>query len=140
MLESNEQKVLSLIHPGEIVLDIGGWGRPFNRANWVIDAEPFDTRGYYGPSRPAQGGEREYFTQDTWIRRDICEKTPFPFKDKEIDFVICSHTLEDIRDPLWVCTRWFGSPSAAIWRFRHDCPKAAEGRNAGWLAGRIIAG
>ncbi len=103
MLESNEQKVLSLIHPGEIVLDIGGWGRPFNRANWVIDAEPFDTRGYYGPSRPAQGGEREYFTQDTWIRRDICEKTPFPFKDKEIDFVICSHTLEDIRDPLWVC-------------------------------------
>lgn len=104
MYEPNAQAVLDRIRPSDRVLDIGGWARPFNRANFVLDAEPYDTRGYYGASRPAQGGEQEHFTRDSWITRDICEHTPFPFGDKELDFVICSHTLEDIRDPLWVCS------------------------------------
>jgi hypothetical protein len=103
MYEPNVQRVLDLIRPEDKVLDIGGWARPFNRANYVLDAEPFETRNYYGPALPAQGGDREFFSKDTWIRRDICAKEPFPFADKEIDFVMCSHTLEDIRDPLWVC-------------------------------------
>jgi hypothetical protein len=107
MYEPNVSRVLDLIRPTDVVLDIGGWARPFNRANYVMDAEPYETRGAYDRSaygkRPAQGGEREHFTAATWIQRDICERTPFPFANKEIDFVICSHTLEDIRDPLWVC-------------------------------------
>jgi hypothetical protein len=101
--EPNAKYILETLRPSDTVLDIGGWARPFNRANYVLDAEAYETRGYYGPLRPAQGGSREYFTKETWIQRDICEKTPFPFADKELDFVICSHTLEDIRDPLWVC-------------------------------------
>jgi len=104
MFDPNVNQLITLLRPDDKVLDIGGWARPFNRANFVIDAEPYDTRGYYGASRPAQGGERERFSNDTWIVRDICEKTPFPFRDKEIDYVICSHTLEDIRDPLFVCS------------------------------------
>jgi hypothetical protein len=103
MLDANVSRVLELIGPRDVVLDIGGWARPFNRANYVIDAEPYHTRGYYGAQMPAQGGDREQFTFDTWIQRDICEHTPFPFADKQVDFVICSHTLEDIRDPLFVC-------------------------------------
>ena len=104
MHEPNEILVLEQIKQSDVVLDIGGWARPFNRANYVLDAESYDTRGYYGDARPAQGGPREYFARDTWIQRDICDRQPFPFTDKQIDFCICSHTLEDIRDPLWVCS------------------------------------
>lgn len=104
MFEANIERAMSMIGPTDKVLDIGGWARPFNRANWVLDAEPYETRGNYGPLRPAQGGKQEYFTKNSWIQRDICDRVAFPFADKEIDFVICSHTLEDIRDPLWVCS------------------------------------
>ncbi|MEA2693832.1 MAG: hypothetical protein QOJ16_3219, partial [Acidobacteriota bacterium] len=98
MYQPNSDRILRLLHPKDRVLDIGGWARPFNRANYVIDQEPYETRGYYG--LPAQGGEREFFTRETWIQRDICAHEPYPFGDKELDFVLCSHTLEDVRDPL----------------------------------------
>ncbi len=90
---------------GDRVLDIGGWACPFNRANYVMDAQPYETRGYYGRvgGAASQGGETEYFTKETWVQRDICDHTPYPFADKSLDFVLCSHTLEDIRDPVWVC-------------------------------------
>jgi SAM-dependent methyltransferase len=103
MLDKNADRILQSLAPDDVVLDIGGWARPFNRANFVLDAEPFETRGYYGASKPAQGGPVERFTAERWIRRDICEHSPFPFADKSLDYVMCSHVLEDIRDPLWVC-------------------------------------
>jgi hypothetical protein len=113
MYEPNADKILKTLADDDKVLDIGGWARPFNRANYVIDAEPYETRGYFsdpdlaevrGWYAPAQGGEQEWFSKNTWIQRDICDREPFPFGDKEIDFVVCSQTLEDLRDPLWVCS------------------------------------
>jgi SAM-dependent methyltransferase len=82
------------------VLDIGGWGRPFTRADWVIDLMPYDSRGEFGRDGPGE----ERFSADTWIQRDICDREPYPFADKSIDFVVCAHTLEDVRDPVWVCS------------------------------------
>jgi ubiquinone/menaquinone biosynthesis C-methylase UbiE len=105
MLE-DENNVLARIGPGDLVLDVGGWACPFNRADWVVDAEPFETRGYYASiGLPgSQGGSQERFKSETWIRRDLCAREPWPFADKQFDFSICSHTLEDLRDPLFVCS------------------------------------
>src|SRR5581483_763250 len=34
----------------------------------------------------------------------ICDREPWPFADRQFDFVICSHTLEDVRDPVWAAS------------------------------------
>lgn len=110
MLQKNSEAVMQLLRPDDIVLDIGGWAHPFNRANYVMDMAPYATRGFYNRNFaknnpiPPIGGTVERFTKETWIERDICSRQPYPFRDKEIDFVVCSHTLEDIRDPVWVCS------------------------------------
>jgi len=98
MFEGNFPRILAQIKPEDVVLDIGGWFNPFFRANWVIDVLPYATRG-----RPVGGQAKEYYSHPTWIQRDICSREPLPFKDKEIDFLVCSHTLEDIRDPIFLC-------------------------------------
>jgi len=82
-----------------VVLDVGGWAAPFNRADWVIDAMPFETRGQMGFS---YGGDRERFGADTWVTRDVCDREPWPFPDGRFDLAMCVTTLEDLRDPLWV--------------------------------------
>jgi Methionine biosynthesis protein MetW len=108
MLHTNSDRIMALLKPDDCVLDIGGWAHPFNRANFIMDAEPYQTRGYYNrifaKKIPPIGGLKEYFSAESWIQRDVCSREPYPFADKELDYVICSHTLEDLRDPLWVCS------------------------------------
>ncbi|WP_026911902.1 class I SAM-dependent methyltransferase [Patulibacter minatonensis] len=82
-----------------VVLDVGGWAAPLWRADWVVDLLPYETRGLYGAADP----DRERFSADTWVQADICGPDPWPFEDDQFDVVICSHTLEDVRDPVFVC-------------------------------------
>lgn len=62
------------------VLDIGGWAQPFNYGDsTIIDVfKPDDSRKF--------------------VKIDLCEDK-FPFKDKEFDVAICSHTAEDLCYP-----------------------------------------
>ena len=100
MLKENEIKILKNLKPIDKVLDIGGWDKPFNRANYVLDIHPFETRGFHG----SQGGNKEFFNKKKWIIHDVNSKYRLPFRDNQFDFVICSHILEDIRDPIWLCS------------------------------------
>ena len=90
----------NLIKPDDKVLDVGGWAQPFRRANAVIDFMPYEKRQ---TSNTFLLDIPERFSQDTWIQQDICDhRIAFPFQDKEFDFVVCGHVLEDIRDPFYV--------------------------------------
>jgi hypothetical protein len=137
-------EVLKQIGSGDRVLDVGGWASPFNRANWIMDSEPYETRGFYKTiGLPgSQGGDTEHFTKDTWVQRDICDKEPWPFEDKFFEFSICSHTLEDIRDPLYVCSElmrvskrgYIEVPSRVIESLRgQEHPKIAGLSHHRWL-------
>jgi len=100
VLPSARDRIAGSVGDDDLVLDVGGWAEPFARADWVIDLEPYATRGLYG-DRVAAGAER--FTADTWVVRDICDRERWPFHDGQFAFAICAHTLEDVRDPVWVC-------------------------------------
>ena len=100
MLSASADRIVREADTNHLILDVGGWASPFGRADWVIDVMPYETRGLYGPKL---GGE-ERFSAETWVQRDICDREPWPFADDQFDFAICSHTLEDVRDPVWVCS------------------------------------
>jgi hypothetical protein len=100
MLDASVQRILAELADDATVLDVGGGVMPLNRADYVVDLVPYGERGSYGSLGPPP----ERFTQDTWIVRDICDREPWPFADKQLDFAVCSHTLEDVRDPIFVCS------------------------------------
>jgi len=99
-IRESPQEVSDNIPATARVLDVGGGMSPFARADYVID---------YVPLKAARLDQIKYgstvrVTKDTYIQHDICSREPWPFPDKYFDFAICSHTLEDLRDPVWVCS------------------------------------
>ncbi len=101
----NARRLLETIPVEAKVVDVGGGAAPFPRADYVIDAMPYEKlgAGSDGNIHEKLGIEPRY-SEDRWIQTDLCDRRPWPIADKAFDFAICSHLLEDIRDPIWVCS------------------------------------
>jgi SAM-dependent methyltransferase len=94
----SREEIVAQLPKNFLVLDVGGAGAPFLRADYVMDILPFE-EVHWDQARD-RGTPR--FDKSTYVQRDICSREPWPFKDKMFDYVICAHVLEDIRDPIWV--------------------------------------
>jgi hypothetical protein len=136
---NHQEHVLDLIPGDATVLDVGGGLEPFPRADAVLDIEPYDA--FLAHSRNAEGPVR--FGREDWYSGDICHPEVWAqLPDDAFDFAVCSQTLEDVRDPLFVCAQlqrvaragYIETPS----RFR-ECAKSKETDViAGWEHHRWI--
>ncbi len=132
MLPSSARRISERLDDQALVLDVGGAARPFPRADWILDLIPYGARGQLG-----WDGDRsaERFDAATWIQRDICAREPWPFDDRQFDFTICSHTLEDVRDPVWVASelqRVSGAGYIEAPALREELTYGIQGPWVGW--------
>lgn len=119
------EKLIQRIPEGAKVLDLGGWERVFPRANTVVDLLPYATRKNDFPAMP------ERFTEESWIVADFCSADFWSgIPDKSFDFITIGHTLEDIRDPLYVCSQMIRCGKAGYIEFpskSRECSKDSSG-------------
>src|SRR5437764_10623004 len=100
------RELIRTLPAGAAVLDVGGGASPFPRADYVLDLRPYQERGS-GSSGSAHQHLADVpvrYGPDTWVVWDVCDHHPWPFRDGQFDFAVCSHLLEDVRDPVWVCS------------------------------------
>jgi len=129
MLPASRRQLLVRVPDDASVLDVGGWASPLHRADWVLDLMPYATRGLYGEADEDQ----QRFDEGTWVVHDICERDPWPFGDGQFDFVVCAHTLEDVRDPLWVCAELQRVASAGYIEVPSRLQEQAWGVHGDWV-------
>lgn len=95
------------------VLDVGGGSSPYIGSSHILDIGDFSakrlTENAWGGAPDVAGrnvsmtnGLAGKWDESQYTRFDLCSGKKWPFMDKQFDLGLCSHTLEDIRDPLSV--------------------------------------
>lgn len=91
------------------ILDLGGGAAPFWKASHIIDIQPYDSdrlaANQWG-CPDISSCVRRWACSD-YTQADVCSCKPLPFEDKSYDLGLCSHVLEDLRDPVRVLTEMF---------------------------------
>src|SRR4051812_27429468 len=90
MLPQAADRISSTLADDACVLQVGASHDSFARADWVLDDGP-----------PEPHGDARY-SRSTWVTRDVCARTPWPFADGRFDFAVCT-VLPFVRDPVGVC-------------------------------------
>jgi SAM-dependent methyltransferase len=90
--EYQKENVAFDIAPDEKVLDIGSGNNPFPFATHLVDL--YDDNNFH------RGGVELVRDGRPMFKADIAS---LPFRDKEFDFVYCSHVLEHVNDPRKAC-------------------------------------
>jgi SAM-dependent methyltransferase len=80
------------IQPSDRVLEIGSGNRPRRRSNVLCDRYPWD-------NTERSSGDQIVIDGRPFV---VADAAALPFKDKSFDYVITSHILEHVEDPLRV--------------------------------------
>ncbi len=113
------------------ILDIGGWFAPCRQATHMVDIMPFETMNRAG----AYGYGDIRVTKENYHQLDLGEIDRLPFGDKEFDFVVCRHTLEDIKDPIKVSREIVRVAKAGYIETPHRAYESTKGVERHWWCG-----
>ncbi|CAA9533703.1 MAG: hypothetical protein AVDCRST_MAG85-3908 [uncultured Solirubrobacteraceae bacterium] len=90
MLEAAADRIATVVDDADAVLQVGAAVSPFERADWVLDDEPYEPNG------------SARYSRTSWVTRDVCGREPWPFADGRFAFAVCT-SLALARDPIGVC-------------------------------------
>jgi len=113
------------------ILDIGGWFAPCRQATHMVDLMPFATMNVKG----AYGHGEMRIKPENYFQIDLGAVDRLPFADKQFDFVVCRHTLEDIKDPIRVCHEMMRVAKSGYIETPHRVYECTKGVERHWWCG-----